>query len=319
MISFAPMEGIGTIYYREVHHLLFPEGIDRYYTPFLSVYPNLSFRKRDMRELLPAQQQLDTCETIPQILAGKAVEIVWGVRTLRAEGFSEVNLNLGCPSMTVVRKGRGAGLLTDPDALDRTLEAVFLALEQEGLDVRLSVKSRLGLTDPAEFHRILEILNRYPLCEVILHPRVRKEVYSGSPHLDIFEWALENSTRPLAYNGDLRTVADIQAFRQAHPGVRHLMIGRGLVANPALARELAGGAPLSTEELRAFIRALVAAYTEIGTSEQQILCKLKEWWFYWAQLFPSEEGGAVSRSLHRLRMARNMTDYRNAEREVLRT
>ena len=320
MLSFAPMEGIGTCYYRRVHRRLFPEGIERYYTPFLSVYPNLAFKKRDLREITPAEGEPETDTAlrkilVPQIMAKNAPEIVWAAQKLTGLGFREINLNLGCPSGTVVRKGGGAGMLADPAALERLLDAVFSDPSFIASGASLSVKTRLGIRDPEEFYDILPILNRYPVCEIILHPRVQQEQYRGTPHRDLFAWALTHTDKPLAYNGDLFTAEDIAAFREEYPQVSHLMLGRGIVSDPALAREASGGDPLSMPELQRFVFAITEEYAGILDNDRQLLLKLKELWFYMSALLVSDEAD-ITRLIRSLLTARDMGEYRNAVRAL---
>ena len=331
MISFAPMEGLATCYYRRVHHRLFPEGVGRYYTPFLSVTRSTSdrssdekyaFHKRDLREVRPAEDETEEDsllrkKTVPQILARTAPEILWAAEKLSGLGYREINLNLGCPSGTVVKKGGGAGMLADPDLLDRVLDAVYSDPLFEKAGVCLSVKTRLGLTDPAEFTRILPVFNHYPLKEIILHPRVRSEQYGGTPHRELFAWALEHTQIPLAYNGDLFTAEEVRAFYEEFPSAEHLMLGRGIVSNPALPREIAGGAPLTLQELMDFIQALTKEYAAILPGERQLLLKLKELWFYLGALFITKnpsDGRDAAFYVKKIRLAKDMSEYRNALR-----
>lgn len=321
MISFAPMEGIGTCYYRRIHHRFFPEGMDRFYTPFLSVHPYLAFRKRDLREIVPKDTDTDEDReirrmTVPQILAKNSREIVWAVRKLSGYGFKEINLNLGCPSGTVVKKGGGAGMLADKDRLDRTLDEVFSDENFAGTGAALSVKTRLGIGEVEEFHEILSIFNRYPVKEVIVHPRLLCEQYRGRPHRDVFSWALEHSRIPLAYNGDLFTASDIASFRDEFPEVGHIMLGRGIVSDPALIREASGGQKITLSELKGFVDAITAEYTAILDNDAQLLLKLKELWFYMSALFVTKDGGDPARYTRKLLSARSMEDYRNALRNL---
>ena len=315
-ILFAPMEGIGSCYYRRVHHRLFPEGIWRYYTPFLSVYPNLSFRKRDLREILGEDEALVSI-TIPQILAGSADEIIWASGALYEQGFPEVNINMGCPSVTVVRKGRGSGLLADAEALDRLLYRVFEAPGIASGDVKLSVKTRIGISDPAEFKAISSVLSKYPFSELIIHPRVRDELYAGTVHADIFRDAAAVSSISLVYNGDLMCTGDIDRISEYVPSLEKVMLGRGLLIDPALAREYAGGNALNAGELKCFMEELEAEYRQAGTSEQQILCKLKELWSYWGRSSVIGKGPDTEKCLHKIRVSHSLGDYRNAVRQCM--
>ena len=254
--------------------------------------------------------------TIPQILAGSAKEIIWACDYLYSKGYPEINLNLGCPSGTVTKKGRGSGLLRDPEILSDILREVFSARTMGGKGVRISVKTRLGLTEPEEFYKILPVLNSFPICEIIIHPRVGSQGYGGLPHLDIFEWAMSNSAHPIAYNGDIKTIKDLDVITSRYPSVKHIMIGRGIISNPALAREWCGGPSLQVGELRTFIQAITESYRGKGTSEKQVLCKLKELWSYWSALF-IDTNGDLPKLLHKLYLSKNMTDYSNAERQIL--
>ena len=126
----------------------------------------------------------------------------------------------------------------------------------------MSIKTRIGVTSPAEFERLLELYTRYPICELTVHPRTRVQFYKGQPHKEVFARALEQTALPLVYNGDLFLPEDCFALERSFPGTRAMMLGRGLLANPALARTLAGGPALAHAELRAFHDALLSAYTE---------------------------------------------------------
>ena len=323
MISFAPMEGIGTCYYRRIHHRFFPEGLDRFYTPFLSVHPYLAFRKRDLREITPKEN--DTEEdiavraiTVPQILAKNSQEIIWAVKKLSAHGFKEINLNMGCPSGTVVKKGGGAGMLKDRAYLERTLDEVFSDQGFIDTGASLSLKTRIGIDDVEEFYEIMRILNRFPVKEIIIHPRLLKEQYRGKPHRDVFSRALEHSDIPLAYNGDLFTADDIEAFRNEYPGVSHIMLGRGIVSDPALARESVTGKEITLAEIREFVDAITGEYAAILDNESQLLLKLKELWLYMGALFVAKDGGDPAKYTRKILSAKSMEDYRNALRALYR-
>ena len=256
--SFAPMEGITIYCYRNAHHSLFNEGIDVYYTPFLSIYKHHSIKKRDMREILPEHNAERGIRIIPQIMANDADEIIWALNDLHERGYDEINLNMGCPVGTVVTKHKGSGMLEDPDRLEALFSEVFK--DKIAGEVKFSVKTRLGLTDSHEFYDILPVLNKFPFSEVIIHPRVRTQMYKGVPDMEVFEWAYENSTNPIGYNGNIFTVEDFHRITAKFPDLSEVMLGRGLVANPALARQISGGQPMNLEELKGFIEKLETSY-----------------------------------------------------------
>ena len=186
---FAPMEGLTDSTQRKIHHRYFP-GVDRYYMPFLSPTMHRTLTHREERELPLADSVSFTA--IPQILTKIPEDFLWAAQVCADRGYREVNLNIGCPSGTVVSKGKGAGMLADPAALDRFFDSIFTSSP-----VPISVKTRLGISDPGEFPTLVEIFNRYPICELTLHPRVRKAFYNGDVHMDSFRYLVQNSKNPV--------------------------------------------------------------------------------------------------------------------------
>ncbi|MDO5377045.1 MAG: tRNA-dihydrouridine synthase family protein [Clostridia bacterium] len=251
-VYFAPLEGMTDAVFRRTHHALFP-GVAKYFIPFISPTQNLRFTARDLAAVSPEHNA--GLFVVPQILTKNADHFLWCARSLCDMGYGEVNLNLGCPSGTVTAKGKGSGMLMDLFALERFLDCVFARTP-----VPVSVKTRIGYSDPDEFGELLSLFSRYPVCELIIHPRTRAEFYRGTPHREIYAAALEQTALPVAYNGDLFTAQDCLALMSACPNTRALMLGRGLIANPALARELAGGPGLTLSDLRAYHDRLLEAY-----------------------------------------------------------
>ena len=251
-IEFAPLEGVTDAVFRRTHRAHFP-GVSRYFIPFISPTQNLRFTARELSAISPERNA--GLFAVPQVLTKDASHFLWAAQALFDMGYSEVNLNAGCPSGTVTAKGKGAGLLQRPQELAWFLDEIFAYAP-----VRVSVKTRIGFSSPDEFGALLELYNRYPVHELIIHPRTRSEMYRGTPHREVIADALAQTKLPIVYNGDLFTAADCRALEAMYPGVRALMLGRGLIANPALAREYAGGAPLEKDELRAFTDDLLRAY-----------------------------------------------------------
>lgn len=300
----APMQGITTWLWRRTHQEMFG-GVEKYYTPFFSPTRDQCIPERDWRDLDPAANR--GVFVVPQLMTCWAEDFLWAARYLSDLGYPEVNLNLGCPSGTVVAKGKGSGFLARPDELDRFLETVFSA----GLPIAVSVKTRLGLREEDEFPRILEIYNRYPIAELTLHPRVQKDFYQKPIHEEAFARVLPDCRLPLCYNGELRTVAQVEEFRGKYPAVSRLMFGRGLAADPALPRKLRGGEPASKEEIRRFTAVLYRGYQEAYGSRGPAVQKMKELWFRLIGLFDDHE-----RCEKRMRRLRSPEDYEAAEAEI---
>ncbi len=293
-VDFAPLDGVTKLVFRRVHHRMFG-GADRYFIPFFSPVTEHILTKRDQRELDTAANA--GLQLVPQVMTRRAEDFLWAADVLEDLGYREVNLNLGCPSGTVTAKGKGSGFLAKPEELERFFDQVFASVQMP-----VSVKTRLGVTDPEEFHRLLAIFNRYPLAALTIHPRVQKEFYKGSVHRDAFAWAAEESCNPICYNGDLLTTEDCAAFAAAFPKVEAIMIGRGAVADPALLRKLRGGAPASREELMAFTRTLYREYQAFYEQSGPAAQRMKEIWFFLIHLF--DEGEKLSRQMRRLRTPR---------------
>ncbi len=306
-IDCAPMEGITRAVYRRRHHAQFG-GIDRYFTPFLAPSADGVFSEKELREVLP--EACAGVPTVPQLLAGRAEHFLWAARLMGELGYEEVNLNLGCPSGTVVAKHKGAGLLVHPEELDRFLQQVFEGLS--GKNLKISVKTRIGMENAEEFPQIMEIFNQYPICDLTIHPRLRRQFYKGAPDPAAFAYGLERASMPVCYNGDVFCPEDARALHERFPAVRAVMLGRGLIADPALARVLRGGRALTAGELRQFHDGLLEDYSACILGEVNILHKMKELWNYWACLFPEDAKGVKA-----VRKAKHLPEYRRAAAAVL--
>lgn len=301
-IYFAPMEGLTDSVYRRLHHKYFG-GVDKYYMPFLSPTVHRSLTQREARELPIAGEE--TFEAVPQLLTKNAEDFLWAASQCRDRGYKEVNLNLGCPSGTVFSKGKGSGMLKDPEELDRFLEVVFSAAP-----LPISLKTRLGVESPEEFPRLLEIYNRYPVKLLILHPRVRKAFYEGEVQVDSFRYALENSRNPLCFNGNLCSKTDIQAFSAQFPTISSVMLGRGLIGDPGML------CPNGTDpqRLEAFSDELLDTYTSLFGGSRNAMFRLKENWRYLLCLFEDAE-----KLGKRLKKTTDVAEYRSLTHEIIRS
>lgn len=278
----APLEGITGWIYRNAQHACFG-GFDKYFIPFISPNQHGHFSAREKKDVMPEHNS--GMYAVPQILTNQADDFYYTAGKLHEYyGYGEINLNLGCPSKTVVTKYRGAGFLGEPQRLERFLDEIF-----KKCTVKISVKTRLGVEEPEEFERILKIYNRYPFEEVIIHPRVQKDFYKNTPRLDQFSMALEESKNPVCYNGDIKTPEDLENITDRFPGLDRMMTGRGVLADPALGRELKGGAPASVSEIRKFHDLLYEGYCREMSGDRTILFKMKEMWSYLAPSFPESK------------------------------
>ena len=317
----APLEGVTGYIFRNALKEYFP-GTDRYFTPFIVPDQRHALRKRELRDILPENNQVK--ELVPQILTSDPVRFVETAKALAEYGYEEVNLNLGCPSGTVVAGGRGAGMLADVDSLDRFLDQIF-----RDTDLHISVKTRIGMEHPEEGYTLMKIYNQYPISEVIIHPRTRKEFYKGEPHLDVFGELLAMSKHPVCYNGNLFTVRDYEQFRARFPQVERVMIGRGVLADPGLMRRLKSlehaqktgedasrkendmeqpGSEIyrtGKQELRAFHDTIFRQYREIFDEDKNAIFHMKELWSYLMHSFEGSESYAK-----KIRKTSSLNEYR---------
>lgn len=302
-LDFAPLDGITKAVFRRVWSERFG-GADRFFIPFFSPTDQHILTERHRKELDPAVNA--GLPVVPQVMTRRGADFLWAAEVLADMGYTEVNLNLGCPSGTVTAKGKGSGFLLDPEGLERFFDEVFSRVR-----LPVSVKTRLGYNGPEEFPGLLEIFNRYPIAGLTVHPRTRPEKYRGPIHMDMFALAAERSRNPLCYNGDLRTAAEARALEARFPGLEAMMIGRGAVADPALFRKLRGGPPASREELRGFTAALYRGYRELYGQAGPASQRMKEIWFYLIHLFEDGErlGG-------RMRRSRGAEAYERLEEEI---
>ncbi|MBQ7378366.1 MAG: tRNA-dihydrouridine synthase family protein [Clostridia bacterium] len=272
----APMEGLTDSVYRTLHHKYFG-GVDRYYTPFFSPTEVHPLSARELRELAP---QNNPVPVVPQLLCKNADDFLWMAGEIAALGYEEINLNLGCPSGTVTAKKKGAGMLADTDALDAFLDKVFAACP-----ARISIKTRIGYQDTDEWPALLDIFGQYPVCELTVHPRTGKEMYRGMPHLDAYGYACQSTDIPLCYNGNVTTRADAAYIAQQFPSTQAIMIGRGLMANPALLSDK----KVSRTLIRDFHEELMARYRVVLGSEQATVGRMKEIWLQMQGVFESDK------------------------------
>lgn len=275
----APLEGITGYIYRRAYHACF-EPADKYFTPFLTPNQKGKFSSRELNDILPEHNE--GMHAVPQILTNRADEFIFYAKRLKDEfGYEEVNLNLGCPSKTVVSRYRGSGFLIKTDELERFLDEIF-----EALDMKISIKTRIGKWDPEEFDELLGIYNRFPMEELIIHPRLQQDYYKNRPNLEVFQKAVEESKNELCYNGDIFTTEDYEKWKRQFPEVEMLMLGRGILRNPGLIGMMKGKEVPQKEQIKRFHDRILEDYCEVNSGDTPVLFKMKELWAYMGEMFP---------------------------------
>ena len=374
----APMEGVTTFVWRNLQYKMFPEGIDKYFTPFVTINRDLDFKKRDLRDVLPENNIMaESGKLIPQVLTSHPDQLIHMAHIFRDMGYREINLNLGCPIGTVTGKGKGSAMLRDMSALETFLDATVPVITRDG--IRLSVKTRLGYDNLDHAVDLVKLFLQYDLSEIIIHPRMRIDLYKGPVHMDAFKNVLSgindlhtyqnpalhtalhpakphalhpafsttdcgdlrttgttshntkinsaqqteikhltnamNPTKKIVYNGDLFTIQNIKNFEKSFPAVDTVMLGRGLIANPAIVRAYLTGRCISKEEIKEFTTRLFDDYHLIMPEDNNVINKMKEIWKSMADLFAACKDR--DRALRDVLKARNRVEYNDAVRRLL--
>ena len=275
--------------------------MDKYFTPFLAAKQNKRLSAKEIREVSPETNEGLT--VIPQILGNNAEDFIQLAKILRDEyGHKEINLNLGCPSGTVTAKGKGAGFLGEPEKLDGFLDRIY-----SGLDMDISIKTRVGTDYEEDWEYLMDIYEKYPIKELIIHPRLLKDHYKGKPRLELFRQGTERFSMPVGYNGNLFTKEAYKNFTEQFPQTEILMFGRGIIANPGLLDEIRDGKAPDKKKLRAFHDRIYSQYQEILSGERNVLFRMKELWNYMTPEFSNYE-----KPLKKIKKSQHFSDYEAA-------
>ena len=307
MLSLGPFQGITDAPFRNVFKRHFG-GIDKFYTPFFTgIHKEERAKNLQTEEIDPSCNDVETLT--PQILSTDAEEILRFAKQCKQLGYKEINLNMGCPFPRVANKKRGCGLLSHPNLVETMLERVF-----EEIDINFSIKCRLGYFDPKEIEAIIPIFNRFPLSELIIHPRIGKQLYKGEADVERFKSLIPYINAPLVYNGDIFSVEGFERIREQVQPVKQFMLGRGLLANPFLAEEIQGGAsntPERAKRLHAYLIDLYEDRLRHAGGSPKVLGRMKELWSYLMNSF--EEPQVVWR---RIKKINALKEYEEAVESV---
>ena len=311
-LSLGPFQGITDAPFRNVFKRHFG-GIDKFYTPFFTGIQKDHAKNLQVEEIDPKCN--DVATLTPQILSTDAEEILRFAKQCQQLGYKEINLNMGCPFPRVANKRRGSGLLPHPDMVETMFERIF-----EGIgDMKFSVKCRLGYFDPKEIEAIIPIFNKFPLSELIIHPRIGKQLYKGEADMERFAALIPYINAPLVYNGDIVSVESFghikgiindgpsalrwtsgTASSGAYKTINQFMLGRGVLANPFLAEEIKGYDVHGdkTQRLHAYVLDLYEDRLRHAGGSPKVLGRMKELWSYLMNDF--EDPQAVWRKIKKI-------------------
>lgn len=295
----APMEGITEYIYRNSYEKFFG-NVDKYFTPFIVPNESRSLKTKELVDVLPENNK--GMNIVPQILTNDAEGFINTSRKLQQLGYSEVNLNLGCPAKTVVSKNRGSGFLAKREELDSFLDEIFKID-----DMKISIKTRIGKDNPEEFYELIKIYNKYPLEELIIHPRTQKDFYGNKPNLNVFRDALSLSNNQVCYNGDIFTINDYNKLLTDFPEVNTVMLGRGILANPGLINIIKNNIVINKNILKDFHDEILNRYIEVFPEDTYAINRMKELFGYMIYIFSDNK-----EYVKKIRSAQKLSDYTEA-------
>lgn len=299
------MQGYSDLIYRST--LCHIGGVDVFYAPYIKV-ENDAIKSKYLLDIEPATNA--GTNVVPQVLANTSADFLRVADAVEAMGYSELNWNLGCPFPMVARRQLGAGLLPYPETIDKVLTEVE---SRSGMDI--SVKMRLGWQSPDEVWPVLDVLNRHRISEIIIHPRIGRQMYNGVADSGIIPQLSARSQHPIAYNGDIRTANDAQRILESNPNVRHLMIGRGLLFNPFLAREIKGESIDVATRRNRFLN-LVGSVGERQFERLQgaghFILKMSTYWEYWSYMFADQH-----KAYKIVKKCRTVEEYSDKVQEII--
>ena len=293
----APVQGITDCHWRNSHHDIFG-GPDRYYGPFMRVEHG-DIRKRDIADAQPENNTVPSYT--PQILACRPKEALRMVNTLVEMGHNTIDINLGCPFPPIALHHKGSGLLQYPDEVEKLFKTLS---EVEG--VNYSIKMRIGWDEPKQWRDIVSQFDIIKPLQVVVHPRIGRQQYKGVLNLDEFADILSMCHYPIVFNGEIKTLEEVSRFKQIFPTISGIMIGRGLIEDPAMLCPEKG----TSDNYCELHNRLRDAYTEqLNGGEHQLLMKMKS---FWEMYLPN----APRKSLKAIKKATTMAKYNIAVSEL---
>ena len=302
----APIKGITDRLFRDLiaHH--FPY-FDSAIAPFINPQRSVNFNDKLLADVNPVGDA--GLVTIPQLMYNTADDFINITRRLEDIGYTEINWNLGCPSPMIANKQRGSGLLPHTDRIVAMLDQILPAIQAD-----VSLKVRLGFKNPEEIVALLPRLDQFPLKEIIIHPRLGKQLYRGQADRQAFANCSGLTGHQLVYNGDINTVEDFRELTATFKGIKRWMIGRGALANPLLPGEIRGISFTDGEKKRLLCNFHDDLYGQLQvrlSGPGHLLGRMKQIWAYLIGSFPEKAS-----MLKKIRKSATINNYEKAVAEI---
>jgi len=303
----SPLQGLTDFRFRNSFHTFFG-GIDTFYAPYIRFDGKKEIKTSTTRDILPENNR--GIVLVPQIMTNDAEEFLWVALKVQEQGYSELNWNLGCPHSMVTKRGLGAGLLNNPDKIDEILNKVHAES-----NIKISIKMRLGNESSEEILKVLPVLDKYPLQNITIHPRIAKQLYSGDVDLDAFERCIQHTRHTICYNGDITSLTRFREMAERFPNIGHWMIGRGMIADPFLPSMIKNNISVYPENrielFRKFHDTLFNEYQQALSGPSHLIMKMLSFWEYFATAFPNSPKG-----FKKFKKAKNIQAYEEGVREI---
>lgn len=301
---FAPMEGVAGYIYRNTYNKYF-NNIDKFFAPFISTSPNGIKKMKEFRDILPENN--NNIVIVPQLLSNSCEDFFLAAKEIKDYGYDEINLNVGCPSGTVTSKKKGAGMLLDLEYLDDFLSYIY-----DNIDMKISVKTRIGFYDDSLVEELIEIYNKYPIYELIVHSRSREDYYKNEININAFEKFYTNSKHDLCFNGDIFSVEDYDNIINKFPEINKLMLGRGILRNPSIVENIKNNENHPDfKKIFEFHDELYEEYKNYLSGETHLLFKMKEVWLYMVNSFDDNE-----KCVKKIKKVKNISEYLHFVNEI---
>lgn len=303
-IHFAPLQGYTDFEYRRIHarHC---GGVDTYYTPFIR-WEKGGIREKDLKDIMPENNE--GLHLVPQIICADTDEFNRLADTIQEHGYEEMDLNMGCPAPMQTKLMRGSGILPHPTRVSALLKEM-----ERRPEVRFSAKMRLGLEGKEEWRELSGMLNSSCLKHLTVHPRIGKQMYKGEVDMDAFNEVYDSIHLPIIYNGDVTSMEQVSSLSERYPGLHGIMMGRGLLARPTMAKECLMGEEMPHEERMSILMQMhedmLGYCTRKYKVDSQILLHIHSFWEY-------QESQLERKTWKKIMKAGNMKNYLEAIRKL---
>ena len=281
-IYLAPLRGFTERPFRDAFSEHF-HGVDAILAPFIPLVTVDYVNPSRLKDILPNDEHLPL---IPQVIGNDADQIIQMAEVFESYGYDEINWNLGCPMPKITHKNRGSGLLRYPEKIHSILTEVF-----DHVDIKVSVKTRLGFADNTAFEELVNVFNDFPLTSLTVHTRTGAQMYTGKADPDFFAPYIEKiNVKEIIYNGDIFTIDDFYTLKKQMPDISSWMIGRGLLGNPFLGEWIqSGNCEFSKERFLAFHYTLFQNISQSSASSRIILNRMKGYWTQFRHMYSDHE------------------------------